>query len=272
MTGINQAVLTNKILLVPAALTLACILVLWEIGSINVPSLLTLTVLSTVITAAIGFQTLYRRERQLSASTALVKASLQYGSIFYIGNITNILHFKIDQIMINYWLGTKAVGIYAISVNWAEMLFILDSAVIAAALYEITSSAPDHSYRLTKKLFKLQLLISSGLGLMLAVFAYPLLSVIYGEAYHDAIWPLIILIPGIVAWSAGKILSQYLSFNQGKFWIATSFAAVGIIVNVVLNLFFIRLLGINGAAIASALSYCIVILLTIVAFKRMKPA
>jgi len=272
MTGINQAVATYKIGLAVTVLSLISVFVLWGFHRLDVQNLIGLTVALSIFSAVVGFQILYKREPSLTASPSLIKGSLRYGSIVYVGNIANILHFKIDQIMINYWLGTKAVGIYAVSVNWAEMLFILDSAIISAALYKISSSSPEESYKLTERLFKVQLMISGGSGIILVGLAYPLIVLIYGEAYRDAIWPLIILIPGVVAWSGGKVLSQYLSFNQGKFWIATSFAVTGILLNVCLNLFLIKRLGINGAAISSAFSYCFVILLTIVAFYKMSKA
>jgi O-antigen/teichoic acid export membrane protein len=269
MTGINQAVATYKVGLAFSVISLIAVVILWQLGLLNVQNVIYLTVVLAIFSAVIGFWILYRQEPNLKTSTSLMRKSLQYGSIVYIGNIANILHFKIDQVMLNYWLGTNAVGIYAVSVNWAEMLFVLDSAIISAALYKMSSSSAEESYKLTKKLFKVQLLISGGSGIILAGLANPLILIIYGEAFREAIWPLIILIPGIVAWSAGKVLSQYLSFNQGKFWLATSFAIVGIAVNIGLNFPLIKLLGIKGAAIASALSYCVVILLTIVTFERM---
>jgi O-antigen/teichoic acid export membrane protein len=219
-----------------------------------------------ILNGGFAFLVLFRQEPKLRPSFPLAKGSLRYGLVIYTGSVANLIHFKIDQVMLNYMLGSEAVGIYTVSVHWAEMLFILDSAIISAALYKISSSPAKESYLLTKRLFKAQVLVSGISGLLLCAFAYPLLFHFYGEAYMGAIWPLIFLVPGVVAWSCGKILSQYLSYNRGKFWAPTLFAIVGVFINVILNLLLISRFGINGAAIASTISYGSVILLTIGAY------
>jgi len=214
----------------------------------------------SILSAMVCFRVLYRQAPDLKFDTSLMRQSLRYGSIVYIGNIANIMHFKIDQVMINYWLGTKAVGIYAVSVNWAEMLFILDSGILSAALYKISSASADESYLLSQRLFKTQILISGIFGIGLALLAYPLILVLYGDNYREAILPLILLIPGIVAWSASKIISNMLTYNRGLASFVVKIAAVGLILNIALNYLFINIIkiGIIGAAISSSLSYLMV--------------
>jgi len=213
--------------------------------------------------ATFGF--LYSREPRLSFSAPLLGDGLSYGVVVYVGVVANALHFKVDQVMINWYLGTEAVGIYAVGVRWAETLFLLDSALGVAALYRISSSPADESIALTWKLFRAQLLISGVSGVVLALLAGPLVQVLYGEAFLGAVLPMLILIPGIVAWSSAKVLSQYLSYNRGKAYLPTMFAVVGMLLNILLNIALIKSYGIAGAAAASAVSYVAVFLLTLVA-------
>ncbi len=268
MTGINQAVRSYQLGLFIAALSLSAVLFLWLSGWLNVVSMISLAALITVVNGLIAILILQKIEPRFRPSFSLARDSLRYGLIIYIGFIANVMHFKIDQVMINYWLGTAAVGIYAVSVRWAEMLFFLDSAIIAAALYKISSSSETESYALTKRLFKAQFVISGVSGVVLAALAFPLVLKFYGEAFREAAWPLIFLIPGIVAWSVSKILSQNLSFNRGRFLLLTSFALLGALVNILLNFLLIRKYGINGAAIASTVSYLGVTLLVVNAFQK----
>jgi len=268
MTGINRAVATYRIGFYFTVCNVTVIFSLWKLDWLDLDRIVALTVLLTLLNGIVAFFVLFRQEPRLRPSIPLARESLKYGLVIYVGFIANVLHFKVDQVMINYWLGTDAVGIYAVSARWAEVLFILDTAIISAALYKISSASAKESYALTRRLFKVQLLISSGSGILLGVLAYPLIFTLYGEPYSDAIWPLVLLIPGVVFWSAGKVLSQYLSYNRGKFWLPTLFSIFGVCINIILNFMLINKFGIGGAAVASTISYGCVILLTIIAYKR----
>lgn len=116
---------------------------------------------------------------------------------------------------------------------------------------------------LSKHLSKIQLLISGGSGILLAAVAYPVILILYGEAYRNAAWSLILLIPGVVAWSVSKLLSNTLTYNRNMASFVAKVAVCGCLLNILLNYVFINviLIGINGASIASSLSYFFVALL-----------
>ena len=147
-----------------------------------------------------------------------------------------------------------------VSVRWAEMLFVLDNAILSAALFKIGSSSTRASYELTRQNFKTQLILSSCSGLILALLAYPLISFLYGPAFKEAILPLIILIPGIVAWSASKSISNFFTYNIGLASFLTKLSYIGGFLNISLNILLIKYfsMGIAGAAFASSLSYIFV--------------
>lgn len=270
MTGINRTVATCRIGLYLTICNVIAIFALWKLNLLDVDRIVALTGLLTVLSGVVAFFVLFRQEPRLRPSIPLASESLRYGLVVYIGVVANVLHFKIDQVMINHWLGTDAVGIYVVSVRWAETLFILDSAIFSAALYKICSSNGEGSYSLSKRLFEVQLLISCIAGLLLALFAYPLVLLLYGEAYRDAVWPLVLLIPGIVAWSASKVVSNMLTYNRNMGAFVTRVAISGSLLNVFLNYLFLKVLntGIIGASLSSSLSYMVVVFLILFKAKR----
>jgi len=269
MTGINQAVATYRIGFYFVVGNFSAILALWAFDWLGAENVIGLTAVLGVINGVVAFIVIHKREPTLKPSIPLAWESLRYGLAIYVGFIANVVHFKIDQVMINYWMGTEAVGIYAVSVGWAEKLFLLDNAIVSAALYRISSSSARESYALTKRLLKVQLLISGSSGLLLAVLAYPLILTLYGEAYGGAVWPLIVLVPSVVAWSLAKVMSQYISYQRGKKWIPTIFAMSGMLINIFLNLVLIRAYDTTGAALARVISCAFVMALTFVGLRRL---
>ena len=263
MTGINKAVTTYRVGFYFTICNVTAICALWKLGLLDVRHVIGLTVLFTILNGIFAFLVLFRQEPKLRPSVPLAREGLRYGLVIYVGFVANALHFKVDQLMINYWLGTNAVGIYTVSVRWAETLFIFDSALFSAALYKISSSTGEESYLLSKRLFGVQLLISSIAGGLLALLAYPLVLLLYGEVYRDAVWPLILLVPGIIAWSASKVVSNMLTYNRNMGAFVTKVAILGSLLNIFLNYLFLKLLntGIIGASLSSSLTYMLVVLL-----------
>lgn len=257
MTGINRVVTAYRIGFYLAVGNLVLVFLFYHLGLIRPPIIVLTSVFWSIVLFGIGFGLLKKEAPELRPSNELLGKCLRYGSVIYFGNLFNVLHFKVDQVMINMWLGTKALGEYALSVRWAEMLFYLDSGIMAAALYRISSSDAADSHRFSTKLFKFQLMVSGAGGLLLILVSGILIQFLYGDAYQNAVGPLRILVPGIVSWSASKYLAGMLSYNQKKGMVVTVSAGIGLLLNVVLNFVFIKHLGmgIRGAALASSISY-----------------
>lgn len=262
MTGINRAVVIHQVANVFSIIQFTAIIVLWALDIFSYETIIYWGIFRILLNMITSFILIRSTEKKIHPDFSLARKFLSYGFVVYVGALANALHFKIDQIMVSAWLGTEAVGIYAVSVRWAETLFLLDTALLSASLFKISSSPSNRSFQLSQKVFKTQLTISSSAGLILALLAYPMIYLLYGEAYKGSALPLIILIPGIIAWSASKSISHHLSYNLGMGAYLTKVSFIGFLVNIALNFYFIKYLGlgINGAAIASSISYLLVAL------------
>ena len=271
MTGINLAPKVYKIQFFYSLLSVLGIIFLWTRNILTPSSVIYLSAVICLFSRLINFFILGRENGyRLNFSRFLFLNSLKYGLKIYPGFIANWLHFRVDQLMINWFIGVSGVGLYALSVHWAEMLWLIGFGIINAGLHRVASEDRESSYILTKKLFKLVFILSGSAGLLLALISKPLFSLMYGEQFNASVLPLIILIPGVVAWDVGRVLSQYISFNRGKPHLCTVAAIVGMIVNISGNLFAIPRWGINGAAITSTISYILVIIIVLFFFWRLK--
>lgn len=267
--GYGKPLLNFLMTLGITAINLLIVLALVITRTMTAEILVIVTILLTIIPAVLGFIYFMRRNIVFSPSINLFNNSFQYGLIIYIGSIANFLHFRVDQLMISNLLDLRAVGLYAVSIRFAEMILLLDTPISTAALKRISSASSSQSSELTRKIGLVQFAISGSIAIGVALLA-PYIIGLYGPAYEDSVLPLIFLLPGIVAWSASRVLSQYISYNRGKVWYPTIFSVFGLSINIAVNMLLIPTYGIIGVAVASSISYSIVMLLTLATFLLLK--
>ncbi|MEI7424962.1 MAG: polysaccharide biosynthesis C-terminal domain-containing protein, partial [Candidatus Staskawiczbacteria bacterium] len=105
-----------------------------------------------------------------------------------------------------------------------------------------------------KKLYSLMFWISFVIALLITVLAYPIIKVLFGTAYIEAVPTLQIYVwAGICIFQNVAIGYYMLAVNLTKLQFYNT--VIGAVLNIVLNIILIPKLGINGAAIATLISY-----------------
>jgi O-antigen/teichoic acid export membrane protein len=106
----------------------------------------------------------------------------------------------------------------------------------------------------TARLIRETLLAGGFLAIVAAVLAPFLVPLIYGPAFEGSVAPLLILLPGIVALSCGRIAMADL-IRRNMLERAAAISVAVMLLNVALNLGLIPSFGAIGAATASLISY-----------------
>lgn len=172
---------------------------------------------------------------------------------------------RIDTLMLTYFTTLDQVGIYNVVLPTA-MLFLFFSESVSAVAFPIISELwikKDFS-RLKewlKVIYKYSFVILA--PIMLAVFAFSdmFIKLFFGEAYISGAFALKILLIGILFFIIAKFNNVTIS-AIGKPAIITKIILLVSAINFVLNLVLIPLFGINGAALATTVSYLIVLVLS----------
>ncbi|MFV0422655.1 polysaccharide biosynthesis C-terminal domain-containing protein [Oleidesulfovibrio sp.] len=191
---------------------------------------------------------------------------IKWGGVAYVGTVVNTLHFKIDIFMVEYLCGLGGVGVYTVAVRLAEMMFILDSAVIHTSLKKIATLQREESRKYTTKISFVLLGMMSVASLAAAIIGYYFIPMLYGVSFDGAVRPFLFILPGIILWASAKPISGYICYKQGTPMIPSGFALLGVALNVCLNYYLLPVYGLTGAAIASSCSYGLVALLHVLYF------
>jgi O-antigen/teichoic acid export membrane protein len=196
---------------------------------------------------------------------ALIKDYLIYGIIAHIGNAAMYLTYRSDMFLVNYFLTLVSVGLYSLGVSIAELLLIFAGSIALVLFPRIASMGKGEGGKETAKVARNVMFLAFVGSIGLVVIGKYLIQLLYGRAFLPAYGPFLILLPGIIVLSGSKILATYIS-GKGKPHICAMISILALALNVSLNICFIPLWGIRGAAFSSTLAYSVHFLLFLTAF------
>jgi O-antigen/teichoic acid export membrane protein len=176
-----------------------------------------------------------------------------------------LVYNRIDQVMIGRMIDNEAVGQYAVAVRiselWVFLPGIITNSVIPALVHAKDAGLDFYKERL-KKLYFLIFYLSLSISFAVSLSAKLMISTLFGDAFQGAIVPTRIYVWSGIASALGYTISQCLIIeNHIKISFYTNL--IGMVSNVILNLFLIQKYGIIGAAIATLISYFLVVFATL---------
>jgi O-antigen/teichoic acid export membrane protein len=161
--------------------------------------------------------------------------------------------------MIKNMLGSEDVGLYDAAVRISEVSYFIPSILISALFPPIIKAkkiSDELYYSRIKKLLLLLLALSISIAALTTLLSKELILIIYGASFIGALPVLCIYVWSNIGETLNMLTQQILvTENLTKRTTLTVF--LGMLVNVVLNYFWIPAYGISGAAFATLVAYMI---------------
>lgn len=249
----------NIVSLVQPVVTLVLVIAITVTGAVNVGYLIAAYI--TGLVAAIAMSVYYLVSREFPANAMADEAgyfsnAINYGYKSNLSNILAYVNYKADIFLVNFLIGTSAAGIYIIAVQLVERLWMLSQSVSIILFPRLSQLSDDEEKRreITPIICRWVIALTLLGGALLAVISLPLIGLLFGEAYREAVVPLLFLLPGILAGSGTRILANDIAARgRPELNMYTAWAVV--IVNIAGNIVLIPLYGLAGAAIATSIAY-----------------
>lgn len=184
----------------------------------------------------------------------VLREQVKYGSQGQLANLAALFNYRLDQYLVAAFVTRAGVGHYTVAVGLAESIWWLSSAIAMALLPRLTAMAHADASDFTPIVCRNTVLISAVAAAVLMGASPLVIRIIFGSEFSPAVAPLLLLMPGIIAASAARILGSYL-FSRGKVIFNTYATMIALGVTLALDLTLIPFFGINGAAIASSIAY-----------------
>jgi O-antigen/teichoic acid export membrane protein len=209
-----------------------------------------------------------------------LKPLIKYASMVILGTSAFFLLGRIDSVMLTFFKGVKAVGLYEVILP-AASLILLFTTPLKSFLFPTISKLKHlkdtkHINFLLKAIYNLGLFLSLPITIIFFFFAYEILILVFGKDYSLAAIPLKILVIGFLFKSFTFINFAILQ-GLGKVKKIAMIIYFGVILNIVLNtilipkqFFGVKLfnLGIIGAALSTSVCFLIMLILSLVYIQK----
>ncbi|WP_105199402.1 hypothetical protein [Pseudoalteromonas sp. T1lg10] len=196
--------------------------------------------------------------------TGLNKELIFFGFQSYINNGIAFLIYRIDLIIIAFFMSVANVGFYSLSISVVESLTILTTSIVAVFFNRFVAGGDERSLL---KVLILSMLSAFFILLFFEVLGVDLLLAYLGDEYSAISGPLSLMIYSLLILSITKVLAMY--FVGKNMQILNTYSAViMLIVGSIVSLVLVPSLGLMGAAIANLLANISNLVIKIIQYLR----
>lgn len=258
LQGVSRFLAMNAVVLAQPLVLLALLAIGALVGDVDTRAALLFwcgaTFVASLLALALLGRNALRPRDLLRIDWPSLRAQAHFGMQGQVGNLIQLLNYRLDQYVVLWFVGTAGVGIYAVSVTVSQSIWFFANAVAAVLLPRLTAADEADAARTTPLVCRNTLLVSAlGAG-GLAIVSPWLIEALFGGEFSGAVVPLLWLLPGTVALAGSKVLASYV-FSQGRPLTNSLVTAVALVVTLAADFALIPLLEVTGAAIASSLAY-----------------
>jgi O-antigen/teichoic acid export membrane protein len=213
------------------------------------------TLLGFLTIAAYLFIHVHKRSGfHLWLNTKLLADSLRFGMKEHIGNIAQRLNLRFDMLFITALWGPAYVGFYTVSVAIAELVWYIPDSIGIVLFPKISSVTKEDAGRFTPFVCRNGLFIAVICSILLAAVCKPAVRIMYGVEFLPSVTPLLLLLPGVIFLTVGKILTKYTS-GIGKPEYNTYASLAALVVTAISLALLVPRYNIIGAAISTSIAY-----------------
>jgi glycosyltransferase involved in cell wall biosynthesis len=198
---------------------------------------------------------------------ALLRRAIAFGAKAHVATIFTFLLLRVDQVLVQRRLGFEQLGVYSLAVVLAEILWLATDPFAASLLPHQVRAERGNERRLGFATARLAVVVALA-GSVIAWIAAPYaIRLAYGDAFEGAVWPFRLLLPGVAALALQRPLGPIL-VREGRIALVAAMNASALTLNVALNLALLPSLGVQGASVASSITYTALAIAYVLAVRR----
>ncbi|MDO7975851.1 oligosaccharide flippase family protein [Oceanotoga teriensis] len=180
------------------------------------------------------------------------------------------IYKSMDRIMITNILGTSELGVYALGAKYAMVSQLIYTAFAGGWQYFAFSTMKDNDYKkMLGNIWEVLFIISTYFFILMFLFKDIIFNLLFEGDYIRGVevFPFLGLAPLLLM--LYQILGTQFQVIK-KTYLSPLVLSLGVVANILLNLYLIPIIGIKGAALATVIGYVASLLVTIIVIKSKK--
>ena len=201
------------------------------------------------------------------------KELLSQGWVIYLGSIFAVIYLKVDQVMLRWYVGAEAVGIYAVAAQISEAWYFIPTAIVASffpKLIKLREESTEHFNKRLQQLFDLLFIIAIMVAIIMTILSDWFINLFFGNFYSESASVLVIHIWAAIFIFMRAAFSKWILIENALIFSLVTQGA-GAIINIILNYLLIPKYGVIGAAYATIISYSFASFFSLLIYKKTRP-
>lgn len=268
LLGRQRVTAYNVLRFMRRAVLVALIVAFALLGRLDLSSVIVLNLVALALTAA-GIVWAMARAGMVGwrMSPGLLADQLSFGGRTVVGTLAERLHYRANTFILNALVSIAATGVFSVAQGLAETLWYLPTS-LGLVLFSRAVRGQREGAHMASAMTRTMLALMIVGAVPLWLVAPSLVDFAYGAPFRAAGPALQLMLPGVLAYSIVAVLSNPL-IAWGAPGRVTAVLSAGLAVNLTANLALIPAWGMNGAAVASTISYSTTAVLMLILYARL---
>ncbi len=212
-------------------------------------------VIAWFLLAIAGYAILqYKHKLDAKISLPFLRKAIPYGLSTWAGESLNNRNIRPEQYFLAGFASPAVVGLYAVSLQIAEFLHLIGNSIGIATFNQVSAAKDDSELnQIVRTSLKKTFLWSFIGAAAVAVGTIIFVPVLYGPAYKDSVYIVLLLIPSTIAYNVVTILFRVLQ-SSGRSLLASVLSIGGTALAILLYFLFVPKYLALGAALTTSIA------------------
>jgi len=190
----------------------------------------------------------------LGTDAIVVRQILRFAVVAGVASGISYLNYRADLFIVDHFKGKEAVGTYSLAVYLAESVWQVSGSLALATYARLGGATRAEAVALTTRVMRHTVVLLAGICIVLFASADVIQQLLFPKQDGMAM-ALRIVLPGVLLYSLAQSFSGFYTWQRGMPWVSAVVAGSGLVIDIVLAIILVPKMGVNGAALASAIAY-----------------